>query len=171
MNTHGVTLIELMVGFVTAVVIGAASAGLIKAGIMTYTFSTRQNEALTGTRKAVQGEGAAAGILPSGRGAYAVNALSAASVDVLSSTSSVLTSYYLSGGSLFKSKDGVGAKHADAVTAVAVNYYNMDGDGLIVESTSTAGAWLVTALVTVQGKTSQQKDHKLFSGTLLRNKQ
>lgn len=169
MNSRGVTLVELMMGVVTAVIIGAASAGLLKAGIMTYTFSVAQNEALTKTRKAVSGEGSVSGIVPAGRGAYAVDALNASQVAVLSSSAAVVTSYYISSGSLFKSKGGTAGLHAESITSVEVNYYNMDSNGLITESTSAASARLVTALVTMAGKTSKLKDHKLFSGTTLRN--
>ena len=169
MNTRGVTLVELCVGLAAALIIGAVSAGILKAGIMTYTHSVRQNESLTRTRKALGGEGAAAGVVRAGRTAHTVDALNAASVDVLVSSSSVLTRYFVSGGNLLLSKDGVAAVHADKITSIAVNYYNMDASGLIIESTSAASARLVTALVTLQGATSKQKDYALFSGTLLRN--
>jgi hypothetical protein len=169
MNARGLTLIELLVGLVTALIIGAVSASILKAGIMTYTHSVRQNESLTRTRKAMGGEGRAEGIVRASRAAHTVSALDAGAVGVLSSTSSVLTSYTVSGGDLFLSEGGVSGLHADKVTSVAVNYYNLDGSGLIAESTSAASARLVTALVTVAGQTSKQKDYKLFSGTLLRN--
>ena len=169
MNRRGVTLVELLVGLVTAVIIATVSAQILKAGILTYAFSVRQNEALTRTRKALGGEGAADGILRAVRAAYEVSALDAARVDVHSSTSAVLTSYYVTGGNLYRAKDGVGALHAEAVTEMTVNYYNINGSGQIVESTATASATLVTALVTLRGKTSKQKDYHLFSGTLLRN--
>ena len=169
MNARGLTLIELLVGLVTALIIGAVSASILKAGIMTYTHSVRQNDALTRTRKAIGGEASAAGVVRAGRSAYAVSALDASSVGVLSSTSAVLTSYYVSGGDLYLSKGGVAGLHADKVTGIAVNYYNLDAAGLVVESTSAASARLVTALVTVAGTTAKQKDYHLFSGTLLRN--
>lgn len=169
MNARGLTMIELLVGLATATIIGAVSAGILKAGIMTYTYSTRQNDALTRTRKALGGEGAAPGILRAGRLADAVSALDAAAVGVVSSTSTVLTSYYVSGGALYLSKSGTPVLHADSITSLTVNYYNMNGSGLIVESTAPASARLVTALVTLRGKTSKLRDYHLFSGTLLRN--
>jgi hypothetical protein len=169
MNERGLTLVELLVGLVTATIIGAVSASILRAGIMTYSHSVRQNDALTRTRKALGGEGAAAGVTRAGRAAHAVSALDAASVGVLSSTSSVLTSYYVAGGDLYLSKGGVAGLHADKITAMTVNYYNMDASGLIFESTVAASARLVTALVTLRGNNIKQKDYHLFSGTLLRN--
>ncbi len=169
MNRRGLTLIELLVGLVTATIIGAVSASILKAGIMTYTHSVRQNDALTRTRKALGGEGSAAGIVRAGRSAHTVSALDAAVVGVLSSTSSALTSYAVTGGDLYLSRNGVTSLHADKITSMTVNYYNMDSAGLIFESTSAASARLVTALVTLQGATNKQKDYHLFSGTLLRN--
>jgi hypothetical protein len=169
MNRRGVTLVELLVGIATAVVIGAVSASILKAGIMTYNHSVRQNDALTRMRKALGGEGSAFGVLRAGRAASSVSALNASSVGVLSSTSSVLTSYYVSAGGLYRSVGGASSLHADKVTSIAVNYYNLDGSGLIVESTAAASAQLVTALVTLRGQNNKQKDYHLFSGTLLRN--
>lgn len=169
MNRRGLTLVELLVGLVTALIIGAVSASILKAGIMTYTHSVRQNEALTRTRKAVGGEGAAAGVVRAARSAHAVSDLEDDEVGVLSSTSSVLTSFEVEDGSLYVTKGGVTALHADRIAEIAVNYYNMDGNGLIAESTSAASARLVTALVTLKGSTPKQKDYKLFSGVILRN--
>lgn len=169
MNARGLTLVELCVGLATATIIGAASAGILKAGIMTYTHSVRQNDALTRTRKALGGEGSAAGVLREGRSAHTVNALDAAAVGVLTSSSSILASYYTSAGDLFLSKGGVAGLHADKITSVAVSYYNMDSSGLIMESTSAVSATMVTALVTLQSPNPKHKDHALFSGALLRN--
>lgn len=169
MNRRGLTLVELLVGLVTALIIGAVSASILKAGIMTYTHSVRRNEALTRTRKAVGGEGSAAGIVRAARSAHAVSDLEDDEVGVLSSTSSVLTSYEVEDGGLYLTKAGVTALHADQVTEIAVNYYNLDGNGLIFESTAAASARLVTTLVTLKGKNNKQKDYKLFSGVVLRN--
>jgi len=168
MNERGVTLVELLAGLVAATIIGAASAGILKAGIMTYTHSVRQNDSLTRTRKAIGGEGAAAGILRTSRPSATVSALNAGSVVVLS-TSAVESNYYTNGGNLYLTKGGVGGLHADKITTIAVNYYNMNASGLIIESTSAASAVLVTTLVTVKGQTSKQKDYTLFSGATLRN--
>jgi len=169
MNRRGVTLVELVVGVATAVVIGAVSAGILKAGIMTYSNSVHAHESLTRIRKALGGEGAAFGVLRAGRAANAVAALNAAQVEVNSSTSTVLTSYYVSGGRLLRSVGGVVTQQADEMSTMTVNYYNMNASGLIVESTSTASATLVTALVTLRGKTTKLRDYQLFSGTMLRN--
>lgn len=170
MNTRGVTLIELMMGVVTVAIIAAASAALLKAGIVTYSFSVRQNEALTKTRKALGRDGAASGIMPTGRYAHAVGALNAAAVTVLVSSDSAVDSYYVAGGALERSQGGTAAVHAESIASLAVNYYNMNSSGLIVESTAAASARLVTALVAMPAKTNKQKSHRLFSGTMLRNK-
>jgi len=169
MNRRGVTLIELMVGVATAVIIAAVSATLLKAGLMTYTYSVRQNEALTRARKALGNEGAATGVLRGSRTAYALSELNAAQVTVTATTAATITSYYVSGGGLYRSVAGTPALHAEGITSLTVNYYNLNASGLIVESTAAASATLVTARVTLRGKTAQQKDYHLFSGTLLRN--
>lgn len=168
MSARGLTLVELCVGLVAATVIGAASAGMLKAGIMTYTHSVRQDEALTRMRKAVGGEGSAAGILREGRPSAYVSTLDPASVVVLS-TSAAAAAFSVSGGSLYRTKDGTTSLHAEKIKSITVNYYNLDSSGLIIESTSAASARLVTAQVTVGAVNAKQKDYNLFSGALLRN--
>lgn len=169
MNRRGVTLVELLVGLTTALIIGAVSASLLKAGIMTYTYSVRQNEALTRARKALGNEGEATGVLRGSRKADSVSALNAAQVSVQSSTSATVTSFYLGGSGLYRSVSGAPTLHAESITSMTVNYYNLNGSGLIIESTAAASATLVTAQVTVAGKTSKDRSYHLFSGTLLRN--
>lgn len=168
MSARGLTLVELCVGLVAATVIGAASAGMLKAGILTYSHSVRQNESLSRLRKAVGGEGSAAGILREGRPSASVSALDASSVVVLS-TAAAATTYAVSGGSLYLTKDGTTSLHAEKIKSIAVAYYNLDANGLIIESTSAASARLVTAQVTVGAVNAKQKDYNLFSGALLRN--
>ena len=169
MNRRGLTLVELLVGLVTALIMGAVSAGILKAGIMTYTHSARQNDVLARARKALGGEASAAGVVRAARSAHTVSDLEDDEVGVLTSSSSVLTSYEAEDGSLYLTKGGVTTLHADQVTEIAVNYYNLDGNGLIFESTAAASASLVTTLVTLKGKNNKQKDYKLFSGVVLRN--
>lgn len=169
MNRRGLTLIELVVGLVTAVIIGAVSASLLKAGIQTYQFSARQNEALTRARKALGGEGSSTGLLRGSRSAYRVSALNASQAAVIS-TSAVTTSFSVSNNSLYRTVGGTPTVLADKITALTVNYYNLNSSGLIIESTAAVSATLVTALATLQGQGgSKQKSYYLFSGTLLRN--
>ena len=169
MNRRGVTLVELLAGLATALIIGAVSASLLKAGIKTYTYSVRQNEALTRARKALGNEGAASGVLRGSRKANAVSALNAAQVSVESSTSVITTSYYVGGAGLYRSIAGTPELQAESITQMEVKYYNLNGSGLIIESTSAASAVLVTAQVTIPGKTSKDRSYHLFSGTLLKN--
>jgi hypothetical protein len=168
LDSKGLTVMELVVGVATAAIIGLVSAYLVKAGIMTYNYSARLDDALTRTRRSLGGAGSATGILESSRSGYAVTALNASTVTV-NSPASLTNSYYVNDQGLFRSKSGVGSVQADQITHLAINYYNLDASGLIIESTAAVSAKLVTALVTLQTKSKQPKTVKLFSGAILRN--
>lgn len=167
--SRGVTLIELMVGLVTATIMAAVCAKVLQLGIMTYTYSVRQNSALTQTRKALAGDGARYGALAASRGAHSFSALGAASLAVKSSTDSVITNFFISGSNLYRTKSAETVLQADAVASIAVSYYNMDASGLIMTSTAAESSTMATTLVTVPGKTAKQKNYTLFSGAQLRN--
>lgn len=169
MKDRGFTLIELLVGLATAAIIAAVSAQVMKAGLMTYHYSVRQNEALTRTRRALGGEGASTGLLRAGRAASAVDVLSVSSAAVVSAPSAVVTSYYVAGDGLYRSQAGAVALQAGAITSLTVGYYNMNASGQIQVSSAASSATLVTALVTLQGKTDKQRNYRLFSGASLRN--
>lgn len=169
MKTHGFTLVELMVGVVTAAIIGTVSAQLLKVGLMTYNHTVRQNDSLTRTRRALGGEGAATGILWASRGANTVSGISADAAAVVAPVSAEVTSFYVAGPGLYRSKSGTTVLHADAITNLTVHYYNMSPSGGIQVSSAPSAATLVTTLVTMQGKTSRQTDYRLFSGASLRN--
>jgi prepilin-type N-terminal cleavage/methylation domain-containing protein len=166
---RGMTLLELMVGLVTAAIIAGVCAKVLQLGIMTYNYSVRQNESLTRTRKAMAGDGARFGVLWAGRGANSFSGISASSVAVVSSSASVVTEFYVTGGNLYRTMSGTTILQADAVTALALNYYNVDSSGLIMQSTTPALATMATAIVTVKGNSNSQKTYTLFSGAKLRN--
>lgn len=169
MNDRGLTLLELLVGIVTAAIIGAVSTQMLKAGIMTYNFSVSQNDALTKTRKALGREGASSGIMPAGRAAAKVLGLGVSSVTFASLYSGV-TTYYVTAGNLNRTGTAGSALQAGSITSLAVGYYNMDANtGLIRVSSAASSATLVTALVTLKGKTNKLSDYTLYSGALLRN--
>jgi hypothetical protein len=170
MNKRGFTLLELLVGLVTATVIGAVTAQIMKAGIMTYNFSVRQNAAMTRTRKALGGMGSATGIMPESRAAVSFAGINGSTVSVVSSSNSVVVSYYVAGSNLLRSKTGSTIVLSDEVTRLSVNYYNMDAVTRLIRVSSAASlATLVTSSVTLKGNSSRQKDYYLYSGALLRN--
>jgi hypothetical protein len=59
--------------------------------------------------------------------------------------------------------------HAEGVSAVALNYYNLNDAGRIIESTAPASAALITAMVSIHGKNPRRKTYNFFSGARLRN--
>lgn len=169
MNKRGFTLVELMVGVVTAAIIGTVSAKLLQVGLMTYHYTVRQHDSLTRTRRALGGEGSATGILWASRGASIVSGISADAAAVVAPVSAEVTSYYVGGDGLYRSRSGTAVLHADAITNLTVHYYNMSPAGVIQVSSAPSAATLVTTMVTMQGKTSRQTDYRLFSGASLRN--
>lgn len=169
MKNRGFTLVELMVGVVTATIIGTVSAQLLKVGLMTYNHTVRQHDSLSRTRRALGGEGAATGILWASRGANTVSGIDAAAAAVVAPVSAEVTSYYVAGPGLYRSRSGTAVMQADEITGLTVNYYNMSPAGVLQVSSAPSAATLVTTLVTMQGKTSRQTDYRLFSGAALRN--
>lgn len=165
---RGFTIVELLVGVVTAATIATVSAMVLKAGLMTYNYTTRQNQMLAGGRKALGGEGSARGLVLTSRSSVSVTSLSASSLVVLS-TLSVVTTYAVSNENLVGTSSGATVLKAGPMSSLALNYYNLDGAGRIVESTAAASAVLVTALVSLQGQFAGQKTYTLFSGAKLRN--
>ena len=166
---RGLTLIELLVGMATAVIIGAVCAKILHLGIVSYNYAYRQNASLIRTRKALVGDGAHTGVLAESRGAYAVSGVQASTASVLSTASAVLTNFYVTNGNLYRTKAGAASVQADSVSSLSLGYY-MSTDGMISSTTVISSATMVTALVTVgSGTTSAQKPYSLYAGARLRN--
>jgi hypothetical protein len=164
------SLIELLVGIATAVILVGTCAKILQLGIVTYGFAARQTASLTRTRKAVAGDGQSVGILEASREAYVFSNLLASTV-TLTAPSSVATSYYVSSGNLYRNRGGVGAVQSDGINSIALNYYMATG-GMISSTTLVSSATLVTATVTVGTGTSvANKTYALYMGASLRNHQ
>ncbi len=172
MNRRGMTLIELLVGMATAAILVGVCAKVIQLGVVTYGYASRQNASLTKTRKAMTGDGVRAGILGSSREGYAFASLQTSSVSILSSSTPIVTMYYVANGNLNRSRSGTTIVQADGVNSLALNYYMATG-GLISSTTNVSSATMVTALVTVGTGTasSAQKPYALYTGARLRNHQ
>ena len=168
MRPRGFTLVEAMLGIAVAAVVGLVSARLFQAGLKTYQFSVRQGAALAAGAAAMRGEGARQGMLPTARAAKYVQSLSATSLALVSPTS-VVTTFYVSSGTLLRTQSpGTTLALVSDVGPLSVNYYNIDGAGLIAESTVTALATMVTFSLGVKGLPSSGPNI-LFSGAQLRN--
>lgn len=166
---RGLTLIELMVGMVTATIIAAVCAKVLLLGITTYNYAARQNASLTRTRRALGGEGAKIGVLGASRMAYSLSDIQSSSVAVLSPPAAVVTNYYVTSGGMYRTMGGVSTLQAEAISSLSVNYY-MATAGMISSTTVVSSATMVTALVTIgTGTTSAQKTYTLFAGAQLRN--
>lgn len=167
--SRGFSLPELVVGLATAGVIALVTASLMKAGIMTYNYTMRQNIMLAATRNALGGLGSLGGINQNGRGAYQVTAMNSANITVVA-PGGASSNYFVSGDNMYQDRSGSTVKQAETVTSMTMNYYSIHPDtGLIMASTEAARASMVTALLTIQGKTATQKTYKFFSGAQLRN--
>ena len=59
--SRGITLIELLVGMVTAAILASVCAEVLLIGIKTYRYADRQTASLTATRKVLMGDGARLG--------------------------------------------------------------------------------------------------------------
>lgn len=157
-----------MVGVAVSGVVALVTAGLFKAGLLTFNYAVRQNYALSSARKALDGDGPRYGMVWMSQGASFVETLAASSLTV-AAPNALPTTFAVHGQDLYQSQLDVKVKHAEGVSSVALNYYNLDDAGRIVESTSPASATLVTALVSIRGKDPRRKTYEFFSGAQLRN--
>ncbi|MBI3548224.1 MAG: hypothetical protein HY078_04130 [Elusimicrobia bacterium] len=165
----GFTVLELIVGLVTAGVIAIVSAKMIQAGIATYNYTVRQNYILTNTREALMGKGSKTGILWSTQIANKTQSLPATSINVISS-GSIVTAYALSGTNLERTYNaGTPGKLAEKLSTIDVHYYNINSaTGLILESTAAVSASMVTVQLKMNGY-QQQRSYEFYSGAQLRN--
>jgi prepilin-type N-terminal cleavage/methylation domain-containing protein len=169
MNRRGMTLLELLVGLVTAAIIASVCAKVLLLGIKTYNYSARQTASLTRTRKALAGDGSRAGLLGAARGAYVFSTVSASSVAVTSS--SAATNFYVKNSNLYRTKSGSSVIQADGVGALTLTYY-MSTAGIVSSTTVASSATMVTALVSVTtGAVSAgtYNAYSLYSGAKLRD--
>lgn len=166
--SRGFTLVELLMGLAVSGVVALVVSGLFRAGLLTFNYAVRQNRALTAGRMALSGDGARHGMVWMSQGAASLAGLDASSLAV-SAPGALPTTFHVRGEDLYRSQLDVPVRHAEGVGAVALNYYNLDDAGRIVESTAPASAALVTALVSVHGKNPRRKAYHFFSGARLRN--
>jgi hypothetical protein len=169
MSRSGMTLLELMVGLVTAAIIASVCAKVLLLGVKTYNYSARQTASLTRTRKVLMGDGAKTGLLGEARGAYAFSTVSTSSVAVTSA--SAATNFYVGGSKLYRTKSGSSAVQADGVGSLTLSYYMSTG-GIISSTTIVSSATMMTALVTVTTgavTAGTQNAYSLYSGALLRD--
>ena len=165
---RGFTVVELLMGLAVSGVVALVASGLFKAGLLTFHYAVRQNHALTAGRKALAGDGSRHGMVWMSQGAASVAGLDASSLAV-SPPGALSTTFHVHGEGLYRSQLDVPVMHAEGVSAVALHYYNLDDGGRIVASTAPASASLVTALVSVHGKSPRRKTYHFFSGARLRN--
>jgi hypothetical protein len=166
------TLIELLVGMITAAIIASVLAKVLLIGIKTYNYAARQTASLTRTRKALAGDGVRFGVLAAGRSAYSFSSLQTSSVS-FSEPSLVVTNYYVTKGNLYRTKAGASVVQTDGINSIALNYY-MSTNGIISSTTVSSSATMVTALITVATgpvTSGAYNSYSLFSGAQLRNHQ
>lgn len=165
---RGFTLVELIIAAATAGVIALVSTMLFKAAIVTYMYTMRQSAALSSARTTLMGDGSKFGILWEAQSADYVTSLSATQLG-LASSGTVTAHFRLQGDDLYKIKSGATTTLAGSIDSMAIGYYNLDASGLIMESTATASATYVTALLTMRGNTDNDKVYRFFTGARLRN--
>jgi len=171
MNRRGMTLLELLVGLITAGIIASVVARVLQLGIKTYRYSARQSDSLTRTRKALMGDGARLGVLAAGRESYSFSSVQTSSLAL--ATPSFSTNYYVTGSKLYRAKSGTTVVQADQVNGLTLGYY-MSTNGIISSTTIASSATMVTALVSVTtGAVSAgtYNAFSLYSGAQLRNHQ
>jgi type II secretory pathway component PulJ len=169
MNRRGMTLLELLVGLITAAVIATVCAQVLLVGIKTYSYSSRQTDSLTRTRKALAGDGSRAGLLGAARGAYGFSTVSASSVALTAASTN--SNYYVKNSKLYRTNSSGSVVQADSVNSLQLSYY-LSTNGIISSTTIASSATMVTALVTVTTgavSTGKYNGYSLWSGAVLRD--
>jgi prepilin-type N-terminal cleavage/methylation domain-containing protein len=165
----GFTLVELMLAASISAVIALVSALLFKAGMVSYLYSYRQATALTAARASLSGDGSKTGLLWEAEEAKAVQSLNASTLTLTTASLGTVSYYVTGGGSLYRVAGSSASVLATGVSSLALNYYNLNATGAIIESTAAVSANLVTARLTVVKKSVSDKDHVYFAGARLRN--
>ena len=165
---RGFTLLELAVGIAVIAVVGLVSAGLFRAGLGTYNYVSRETGVLTSARNAMSGSGSTLGVIWAGQGASAVQSLSGSSLALLIPGASTMT-FLVSGGNMYQSQSGSQTLLAAAVGSAVFSYYNLDGAGHIIVSTSAASANFVTMQLTLTGRSAKDKTYNFLAGMHLHN--
>lgn len=160
------TLVELAVGIAVLSVICLVTARLFKAGIQSYNYTLSQVAALSNARKAIDGDGAAHGMVWAAREAASLSDLSADALTLKTSEGPALA-FSVSGQVLRQTRLLDSRDQAKGVAGLQLTYYNLDDQGRIVESTEAASAVLVTSALTLRGP--RDKTYRFFSGARLRN--
>lgn len=169
LNRRGFTLAEVVIGCALAGVVALVTAGLFKAGFVTYNYVYRQTRTLSGARKAISGDGSHFGLVWASQSASSVGALNPSTLTLVP-PAGVNTVYSVMGGQLFQSYLGVQTLQAEPVSEMAVSYYNLDGSGRIVVSTAAASASFVTTRLVMRGRSQNDKTYNFISGARMRNR-
>lgn len=164
----GFTIAEMILVVSISSVIALVSALLFKGGMLSYIYAMRQAAAISAARASLTGDGSKAGLLWEAQGAAAVQSLDAGTL-TLTTNSGGTVSYYVSNGSFYRTAGLSTTLLAADVTALALKYYNLNGAGSVIESTAAASASLVTARLTVAGKSSADKVQVFYAGARMRN--
>ena len=162
----GMTLVELVMGLVIISVITGVITGLFKAGITSFNTTLRQTLVLTNARKAFDGDGNSYGLLWQAREAGSINTLSASGLH-LDSPRGFPVQYLVSDGVLWNVQQGDKTEQAKSISAMQTKYYQMNAQGIIMESAEASSATMITA--NLQMQSPQKKTYSFFSGAQLRN--
>lgn len=165
----GFTIVELIIAAAISAVIALVSAGLFKAGMLSYLYSIRQASAASAARASLSGDGSKVGLLWEAQAAAAVQTLHASTLTLTTNAGATVSYYVTEDGDFYRVAASSSARLATGVSALALNYYNLDASGTVIESTAPASAALVTARLTVAGKSSADKTQVFYGGARLRN--
>jgi hypothetical protein len=165
-NRRGISLVEIVIASAVAVVVAALAATLFRNGSRSVAFIFRESIVLTEARKVFDGERERTGLLPQLRGATAVQSLGENTLALQTLTSTVTFQNSPAGLRRLENENDSLLGKDIAVTALAG--YDVDENGLVIESTSAATARLVT--VRAESGAAGKRDYVFFSGAALRNR-
>lgn len=163
----GFSLIEVMISLAIIVLLTGVLVSLFSAGIKAFMYSARQTTMLANARKALDGGSATPGMAWQARQALAVTGLSATQLH-LSGPNASAPQFTFANQSLSLSLSGIVTPLTQNMSGLQIAYYGLDASGLVMISTDTANARLVTTWV--QSQQTGGKTYTFFSAARLRNK-
>lgn len=169
LNRKGFTVLEVTAGLAVAGVLALVAAGLFRAGLKSYFYSVRQTGAVLAACRSFSGYGAQNGVIWSAQGATGVTTLSASSVTLVQADSTTVA-FAAQNGGFYRAAGAYTTRLAEGVDTAAISYYSLDSNGRVIVATSAATAVLVSAQVSAQGTSPNEKPYTFTAAARLYNK-
>lgn len=168
--SRGFTLPELAVGVLLLGMAGLVGARMLMALAKGSVYTARQSAVLAQSRRALVNSGGERGMVWAAQEAREIRSLSTATLQLVVPGPVNVDYDVVASSVLVKTEGGLANVQASYISSMTVSYFELDANGLIVQSTVAANASLVQFVLAVKGKTSRDRTYSILSGAWLRNR-